>query len=166
MDQKAPRSLLWAMAALAAGALVDKARRLHRPVMEEWQRLAADTWATFDELGTPDVDEIDPKADKDWLPDAAAIRASGLEFIPVARRFAQRVGILDADLRAILSRMQDRLTALPTVVDQAGYTDYVTTWSELVGLTSEVDWRHYALMRKRVRASRTADVVGRLGTER
>jgi hypothetical protein len=42
------------------------------------------------------------------------------------------------------------------VVDQAGYTDYVKTWSELVGLTSEVDWRHYALMRKRVRTSRTA----------
>jgi hypothetical protein len=63
---------------------MDKARRLHRPVMEEWQRLAADTWARFDELGTPDVDEIDPKADKDWLPDAAAIRASGLAFIPGA----------------------------------------------------------------------------------
>jgi hypothetical protein len=202
MDQKAPRLLLWAMAALAAGAFalslyleanqadwlknhpimvnlvsglvgfpvatltaaiffnwlvdMDKARRLHRPVMEEWQRLAAGTWATFDILGTPDVDEIDPNADKDWLPDAAAIRASGLEFIPVARRFAQRVGILDADLRAILSRMQDRLAALPAVVDQAGYTDYVKTWSELVGLTSEVDWRHYALMRKQVRASRTA----------
>jgi hypothetical protein len=198
MDQKAPRSLLWAMALLAVSAFalslyleanqagwlkshpimvnlisgmvgfpiatltaavffnwlvdVDKARRLHRPVMEEWQRLSADTWARFDELGTPDVDEIDPNADKDWLPDAAAIRASGLAFIPVARRFAQRVGILDADLRAILTQMHDRLAALPVMVDQAGYTEYVKTWSELIGLTGELDWRHYALMRKRVRA--------------
>jgi hypothetical protein len=135
---------------------MDKARRLHQPVMEEWQRLAAGTWAKFDELGTPDVDEIDPKADKDWLPNAAAIRTSGLEFLSVARRFAERVGILDADLRAIFSRLQDRLAALPAVVDQTGYTDYVTTWSELVGLTSEVDWRHNALVRKRVRANRTA----------
>jgi hypothetical protein len=117
--------------------------------MEEWQRLSADTWARFDELGTPDVDEIDPKADKDWLPDAAAIRASGLAFIPVARRFAQRVGILDADLRAILTQMHDRLAALPVVVDQAGYIEYVKTWSELMALTGEVDGRHYALMRKR-----------------
>jgi hypothetical protein len=201
MDQKAPRSLLWSMALLAAAAFVfsvyleanqaewlkshpimvnlisgmigfpvatltaavffnwlvdmDKARRLHRPVMEEWQRLSADTWATFDGLGTPDIDEIDPTADKDWLPDAVAIRASGLAFIPVARRFAQRVGILDAGLRAILTQMQDRLTALPVMVDQAGYMEYVKMWSELISLTSEVDSRHYALMRKRVRA-RTA----------
>jgi len=133
---------------------LDQARRLHRPVMQRWQRLAAGTWARFDELGTPDVDDVDPAADLDWLPDAAAIRASGLEFISVARRFAQRVGILDADLRAVLSRIQDRLTALPPVVDQTAYTDYVKTWSELVGLTSEVDWRHYALMRKRVRTRR------------
>jgi hypothetical protein len=132
---------------------MDKARRLHRPVMEEWLRLSVDTWAKFDELGTPEVDEIDPKADKDWLPEAAAIRASGLAFIPQARRFAQRTGILDADLRAILSQMQDRLTALPLVVDQAGYTEYVKIWSELIGLTSEVDWRHYALMRKEVRSA-------------
>jgi len=54
--------------------------------------------------------------------------------------------------------MQDRLAALPAVVDQAGYNDYVKTWSELVGLTSEVDWRHHALMRKQVRSSRTWDV--------
>jgi hypothetical protein len=134
---------------------MDKARRLHRPVMEEWQRLATGTWARFDELGTPDVDEADPGADRDWLPGAAAIRASGLEFIAVARRFAGRVGILDADLQAILSRLRDRITALPTVVDEAGYTDYVDVWSELVGLTSEVAWRHYALMRQRVRAGRT-----------
>lgn len=74
----------------------------------------------------------------------------------MARRFAERVGILDVDLQAILSRMHDRLAALPVVVDQVGYTGYVTTWSELVGLTSEVDWRHRALMRKRVLAGRTA----------
>jgi hypothetical protein len=198
MDQKAPRSLLWAMALLAVAAFAlsiyleanqadwlkshpimvnlisglvgfpiatltaavffnwlvdkDKARRLHRPVMEEWQRLTADTWATFDELGTPDIDEIDPDADKDWLPDAAAIRASGLAFIPLAQRFAQRVGILDADLRAILTQLNDRIGALPVVVDQAGYTEYVKIWAELIGLTGEVDWRHYALMSKRVRA--------------